>query len=77
MHHGIISAIKNISSDIYEITISFDHEFSFVAGEYVWVVLEELMHSNELDRRAFSISSVDGAVKSIAIIFRQSTSSFK
>ncbi len=77
MHHGILSAVNNISSDIYELTITFEDKFSFIAGEYVWIVLDELKDSNELDRRAFSISSVDGVVKEITIIFRSSNSFFK
>lgn len=77
MRHGILSAVKNISNDIFELTITFEDKFSFMAGEYVWIVLDELKGSNELDRRAFSISSVDGAVKEITLIFRSSNSFFK
>ncbi len=54
-----------------------DKNFSFRAGQYVWLRLERLMHVDDRgDHRAFSLISAPGD-KTLSIIFRGSTSGFK
>lgn len=77
LRHGTLSGMQSLGNGVYEISISLGSEFRFVAGEYVWIVLDELSTAKELDRRAFSISSADGAVNEIKIILRESESLFK
>lgn len=69
---------KLIAKRTWEFTFSMDQsDFTFVAGQYIWIQLSSLVfedpHGN---RRAFSISSVPGT-GTVQCIFRESDSGFK
>ncbi|MDO8536739.1 MAG: histidine kinase dimerization/phospho-acceptor domain-containing protein, partial [bacterium] len=69
-----------VAKDTYEITFEIDsNNFSFVPGQYVWVVLTELTYPDERgNRRAFSIvSDYKNEENRISCIFRKSNSGFK
>lgn len=66
-----------LGGDIYEITIEFASDFSFSAGQYVWVELPDLIFPDSHGtRRAFSITTAPGG-NQIQIILRTSNSGYK
>lgn len=74
-----IAKVSEIAEETLEITFVFDDKnFSFIAGQYVWVELLKLDFPDTRGfRRAFSIVS-DPAIKGkITIIFRKSESGYK
>jgi PAS domain S-box-containing protein len=74
---GQIAGFKNLSKGVWEIRISLSKPLAFRAGQYVWIVLEELKDSKELDRRPLSITSSENNLDEITILIRDSSSKFK
>jgi len=68
-----------IAKNTFEITLDFKNtEFSFSAGQYIWLVIPELKYKDEKgNRRAFSIASSPNDKSLIKIIFRGSGSGYK
>lgn len=65
-----IKNIQKIALDTYEVELKIKEPgFSFIAGQYIWLVIPE-------GRRAFSVCSSPGSV-SIKVAFRDSSSKFK
>lgn len=74
------ATLKNITSlgdDAYEIEFSLNAPMQFKAGQYIWLVLNQLKSSPEIDRRAFSIISNPKNNTSISILLRNSKSHYK
>ncbi|MFA4922778.1 MAG: FAD-binding oxidoreductase [Ignavibacteriaceae bacterium] len=78
--NAVIVDRKEVAENTYEVTFAIDIDnFSFIPGQYVWVILAELKYPDERgNRRAFSIVSKfkDGENK-ISCVFRKSNSGFK
>ena len=71
---------KEVAENTFEINFEVDdYNFSFVPGQYVWVVLNELKYPDERgNRRAFSIvSNFKDGDNRISCVFRKSESGFK
>lgn len=71
---------KEVAEDTCELTFKIDSTaFSFVPGQYVWIVLPELIYPDERgNRRAFSIvSTLNDEDNTICCTFRKSNSGFK
>ena len=68
--------------DLNDRTSEFDFvvetsDFSFVPGQYVWLVLPWLENEQSGNRRAFSITSAPNAVPKITVLMRKTQSAFK
>jgi PAS domain S-box-containing protein len=74
---GKIAGFKNLSKSVWEVRIQLSRPMKFKAGQYVWVVLEELKNDREIDRRSLSITSAQGKVDEITVLIRDSNSKFK
>lgn len=74
-----IENTKVIADGTYDSTIKITSgNFSFTAGQYVWVVLPELRYEDPKgDRRAFSICSAPSDDNTFSIVFRDSQSGYK
>lgn len=69
---------NKIAKDTYELTFTLSDDFSFKAGQYVWVVLPKIDPPDPKgERRAFSITSSPENPKEISIIFRKGESNYK
>src|SRR3989338_11381353 len=78
--NSILVNKKEVAEDTYEVTFEIDNNrFSFLPGQYVWVVLPELQYPDERgNRRPFSIlSRFKGKNNQISCAFRKSGSGFK
>jgi PAS domain S-box-containing protein len=76
-YEGKIAGFTNLSKGVWELRISLSKPLLFRAGQYVWVVLEELKDCNELDRRSLSITSAEGQTDEITVLIRESSTKFK
>ena len=73
-----IEAVKEIAVDTYEVTLKINADFSFVAGQYLWLDLGELVTDDPRgSRKAFSIVSPPSLLPKIKIIFRTGSSIYK
>lgn len=74
-----IAAITPIAKETFEATFSLsENEFKFKAGQYVWVVLQQLATPDPKgEQRAFSITSSEFSPDKITIQFRSSESGYK
>ncbi|OGL95750.1 hypothetical protein A2348_03940 [Candidatus Uhrbacteria bacterium RIFOXYB12_FULL_58_10] len=69
---------KKISENTYEFQFHVEQPFSFEAGQYVWVVVPNLIHSDTRgERRPMSIASAPNANGDIRIFMRRGESGFK
>ncbi len=68
---------KTVAKDTTVITFFFEQDFSFSPGQYVWVIVSELLYPDlKGGRRAFSIISSSLNKKSCSILFRNSDSGY-
>ncbi len=75
---GKITKIKEIVPNTFEYDLELDQEMEFVAGQYLWVELENLIEEDPRGNlRAFSIISRENNKKNISIVFRKSDSGYK
>src|SRR3989344_845129 len=78
--NSILVNKKEVAEDTYEVTFEIDNNrFSFLPGQYVWVVLPELQYPDERgNRRPFSVvSRFKGKHNQVSSVFRKSDSGFK
>ncbi len=55
---GVFDKKTVIAKDTFELSIKVPEDFSFKAGQYIWLVLPKLLHKDPRgERRAFSITS--------------------
>ena len=77
--NATIISRREIAESTHEITLEIDSDiFSFVPGQYVWVILNDLTYPDERgNRRAFSIvSDFKNNNHRIRCVFRDSNSGF-
>lgn len=69
---------KEIAEDTFELELGLQNDFNFQAGQYIWLILPNLLYEDPRgQRRAFSICSSPNKKGLIDIIFRKSASGFK
>jgi PAS domain S-box-containing protein len=71
--------LKNVevAKDTVEITFELERPMKFKAGQYIWVILDQLKEADPHGkRRAFSISSTPTKDKELAIILRKTGTGF-
>ncbi len=70
---------KTVAENTFEVSFEIiEKDFTFKAGQYVWVVLPELRYDDPKgDRRAFSVCTTPTLKNRISIIFRNSNSGYK
>ncbi len=78
IHHGLLVARKEIAKNAWEITFRLEsQEFTFLPGQYIWVILPRLTHQDPRgSRRPFSIASPPNTTGEIKIITRKSESGY-
>ena len=70
---------RRVAENTYEISFEiFEKDFSFKAGQYIWIGLPKLKYSDPKgDRRAFSIITTPALKNRVTILFRNSKSGYK
>lgn len=70
--------VFHMGEDAYEITFLHDETFTYLPGQYIWIVLPKLLFPDPKgERRAFSIITSTQNSNEISIIFRMSESGYK
>lgn len=82
MNNGFWASIKyitEVAKDTFAVTFSCDeYPFVFSPGQYVWIVLQDLISEDPKgNRRAFSIVSSTATPHIFTILFRSGTSGYK
>lgn len=77
-YDATLLSIENISSNVYEVRFKMPDFFSYEVGQYVWVVLPELLFPDIAgQRRAFSIINPLDKTGVISVLFRDTGSGWK
>jgi len=75
---GTIISVRQIAKQIIEATIKVPEDFSFFAGQYIWLAIPELTYPDPKgNTRMFSIASSPTHKGHITIIFRTGDSGYK
>jgi len=78
VNKGTIFSVKKIASRTIEVSIRVPMDFSFIAGQYIWLQIPKLKYPDQKgDTRMFSIASSPNKKGELAVIFRMSESGYK
>ena len=78
IYKGSFSEVKKVGWNTYEVDLLVPPEFTFLPGQYVWVILPTLSFPDKKGgRRAFSITSSKEGGGKISILFRNTGSGYK
>ena len=73
-----IGSVKEIAKQTVEVVIKVPEDFTFVAGQYIWLMIPELKYPDPKgNTRMFSIASSPNKKGELDIIFRTSESGYK
>ncbi len=75
---GTIVSVKQIAKQTIEAAIEVPADFTFIAGQYIWLMIPELKYPDPRgNARMFSVASSPNKRGEIDIIFRMSGSGYK
>ncbi|MDP2630110.1 MAG: FAD-dependent oxidoreductase [Candidatus Uhrbacteria bacterium] len=77
-HEAVLSSKKLVAENTYEIGFTFEADFYFLPGQYIWLKVPKLLFDDQHgNQRAFSILLSPQDKRTIYICFRDSQSGFK
>ncbi len=75
---GTIISVKHIAHRTIELTIKVPEDFVFLAGQYIWLMIPELIYPDPRgNTRMFSIVSSPNRKSELSLVFRTSNSGYK
>lgn len=75
---GTVSSVKQIAQRTLEVTLKVPEDFTFLAGQYIWLMIPELTYPDPRgNTRMFSIASSPSRKGEVTIVFRTSDSGYK
>lgn len=75
---GTLISIKHIAQRTAELTIKVPEDFTFLAGQYIWLMIPELIYPDPRgNTRLFSIASSPNRKGELSLVFRTSDSGYK